>query len=84
MSVAVWFGSFFYAYLFANVAQTLGSIFSNDFIKFHQNFNKVMDTLPQTKMPKSIKEKTSNYYDYLWTSTHFSSDVKENYSTLSI
>lgn len=54
----------FYALLFANIS----SIFNdeNNFLNFHQRYQRVLQKIPREKMTSQIMNKINTYYEYLW------------------
>ena len=71
----IWNITFFYAFLFANIASVLTE--NNNFLTFHEKYQHVMNSLPTEKIPTHLMQKINNYYEYLWATSQGFDEEKD-------
>ena len=65
-SFMMWCFTFFYAFLFANIASIVADMLGRNFLIFHERYNNIMSMLPKDKIPAQLLLKISQYYDFKW------------------
>lgn len=73
----MWLFTFFYAFLFANIASIVRDLLGTNFLTFHEKYNTVRSMLPKDKMPKEVMKKISKYYDFKWATSQGYDEVTE-------
>lgn len=61
--------TFFYAFLFANIASVISDFLGKDFLTFHERYQYVMSKVNLEKTPKATLQNINTYYDFLWSSS---------------
>lgn len=68
-SFMMWCFTFFYAFLFANIASIVRDLLGKNFLYFHEMYNNVTSMVGQQKLPPAVLKKISEYYDFKWASS---------------
>ena len=65
-ALVIWFGTFFYALLFGNIAAMVADFAPQLFYEFQEKQRYVASRIPEARVAESVRHRIKEYFDYRW------------------